>query len=178
MQIIRKILGVVILYSFVSSSAAEVIKEWSLDYNSVLTCKTNSDLCSIAITLEKTDSETTKFEVIGPVILAIANKQIVSCESNSVMDTHKARIFDLAGAEIASVQHRGYLRNCDITSDGSLYWFHYNKVFDSVPKNILVVVTSEGNIAYEQTLLTGGDISFAHNGREYNVSIQAPEFPG
>ena len=174
----RKILSALILYSFVSSSTAEVIEEWGLDYNSVLTCKASSDICSITITLENKDKKTTKFNVIGPVILAIANRQIVSCESNSVMRTRQARIFNLAGIEIASIQHRGFLRNCDITSDGSLYWFHYNKVFDSVPNNILVVVTSEGKIAYEKTLLTGGDISFAHNGREYIVSIQGPELPG
>ncbi len=169
----RNLLNFLFLSSLAFPSFAELIEEWGLEYNSVLTCKTNSDLCSRTVTLDDGIKIATKIVLIGPIKLAIANRQIVSCESNSIVGTQKARIFNLSGKEIAVVEHRGFLRSCDITSDGSLYWFHYNRIIDAEPKNILVVVTSQGIVVYEKTLSAGGNIKFSHNGKEYVVSIQA-----
>ena len=65
-----------------------------------------------------------------------------------------------------------------ITLDGSLYWFQYNKVVDSVRVNILVVVTSSGEVAFEETMSVGGDIKFVREDKEYVITIKEPQKPG
>jgi len=157
---------------------AEFIEEWNIEYKSELKCQNNSDVCHREITIIDSSSKVSKYTVTGPVILAIENRQIVSCESNATLSTEGAKIFDLDGSQVATVIHRGFLRDCDITSDGSLYWFHYNKVIESVPKNILVVVTSMGEVVDEQVISKGGRIKFSYGEKEYELSIQKPELPG
>lgn len=174
----RSFVTIIFLCCLLPPAYSEIIEEWGLNYSSELSCRANSDLCSRTITLDDGIGASTKMVLVGPVKLAIANRQIISCESNSVVGTQEAKIFDLAGDLIAVVSHRGFMRNCGITTDGALYWFHYNKVKSSVPINILVVVTNMGRVVYEETHSAGGDIEFLHNGKGYVVSIQPPELPG
>ncbi len=174
----RSLLTVPALLLIALPGYAEFIEEWNIEYESTLKCQTTSDVCHREITTIDSSSKVSKFAVTGPVILAIENRQIVSCESNAILSTEQARIFDLDGNQVATVIHRGFLRDCDITSDGVLYWFHYNKVIDSMPKNILVVVTNMGEVVDEQVLSKGGRIKFSYGEKEYELSIQEPQLPG
>ena len=167
------------LCSISFSCDAEQILEWNVNFSSKVSCNTESDICHTVVTLIDQDERITKINrLVGPIIVAISNWQIVSCESNAILKTNEAKFFDLSGSEVASVKHRGFLRNCGITPDGKLYWFHYNKILDSKPVNILVVVTSIGDVVYEKTLAAGGEIRFTQDSKEYVVPIGEPEWPG
>jgi len=161
-----------------SPSYPESIEGWNVEYRSESRCLPNSDVCHQAIAIVDSSGKVSELKVTGPVLLAIKNRQIVSCESNAILATEEAKIFDLAGRLVATVNHRGYLRECGITPDGSLYWFHYNEVIESKPMNVVVVVSSRGAIVYEKVLSKGEKVEFSYGKDEYELDIQEPELPG
>jgi hypothetical protein len=176
---IKKFISVLSLSLVASICNADFIEQWGLNYNVIQMCIPESDVCSNAVSLNGSANDTIKIEgLAGPIILALENKQIISCESNAILKTEGAKLFNLAGVELAAIPHRGFMRHCGITTDGLLYWFHYNKVLNSSPVNVLVVVTSTGKIVFEQIVKKGGKVKFNLKGKEYAVSIQEPEWPG
>ena len=114
----------------------------------------------------------------GPVFLAPANRQIFSCESNSISAASAAMAFDADGNPAFTFHHRGYLRDCGLTVDQRLYWLHYNVVEQGLARNMVVVLAADGSIVHDSAFSTGKALTFASGGREYNLAIPPPELPG
>jgi len=161
-----------------STCKAEFIQDWGLEYSSKEYCRPGTDYCSIFITLQGKGGSPIKIEAAGPIVLSVVNKQILSCEFNAYDASSFAILFNLQGEKVATIEHRGYLRQCGTTSDGKLYWFHYNKVVNSQPVNVLLVASDNGNIVFEKELTNGGEIKFQYAGKDYAVTIREPELPG
>ena len=116
--------------------------------------------------------------VRGPVYASSANRQILACESNAAAKTASAKVFGENGSLVFSSEHVGYLRGCGVTGDERLYWLHYNLVSDGVPKNVVVVLDSVGNIVVREEFEEEKTLQFDYNGFEYVVAIPEAEWPG
>lgn len=114
----------------------------------------------------------------GPVFLAPSNRQIFSCESNSISASSDARAFDADGNSAFTFHHPGYLRDCGLTDDQRLYWLHYNVVEQGRARNMVVVLAADGSIVHDSTFLTGKALTFTYGGRDYSLAIPRPELPG
>ena len=166
---------------FPSISYAEYIEEWALEMNTSKSCLPESDVCDVVITLiDKKGHETKITGLVGETYAqpAIKNKQILACEYNVIMNTKGAKIFELNGSLKKIIPHRGFLRECEITKNGKLYWFQYNLMKNSKPYNHLLVVSKEGETVLEQPLNYGGEFEFNYNDDNYIIILSEPQWPG
>ena len=174
-----KILASIFFTLIFASIQAEMIAAWGLDFDKTTTCKPESDICETKVLLKSQVIESVQISGLeGPIKLSIPNNQILSCESNAIMLTKAAKIFNLKGEEVFSISHRGYQSSCELTDDKKLYWFIYSKVLDSKPVNVILVVAPDGTVIYEKETMNAGEHKFEYNNKKYVVSTPAPRWPG
>ena len=117
-------------------------------------------------------------KLIGPLQISTVNKQLFSFESNSIIGTKSALVFELDGKLAFSFEHLGYLRNFGITEDQRLYWLHYNIVKDNEPLNIVVIINSEGKVVFRDRFRKSRHIQFNYKEYNYRMDIPKAEWPG
>lgn len=169
-----------ILFSLISVSLnAEIIPAWNLDLETTTSCKPESDICETKVVLKGKSKEPVVISGLeGPIKLSLPNHQILSCETNEIMMTKAAKVFNIDGVELFSIHHRGYQSLCQLTDDKRLYWFLYSKIVNSKPINTVLVVAPNGSVIYEKETNKAGEHKFEYNNKNYVVSIPAPVWPG
>jgi hypothetical protein len=117
-------------------------------------------------------------KLVGPIKISSVNRQIFSCESNAIIGTEKALVFDLRGKLVFSFEHLGFLRKSGMTKDQKLYWLLYNIVTESGPTNILVVLDHEGKVVLRNQFKESRIIRFNYKEHRYALDIPRAELPG
>jgi hypothetical protein len=116
--------------------------------------------------------------LVGPVLVASTNAQLLSCESNAVLKGRAAKVYSLAGKEVFNFEHLGFLRGCGITGDGRVYWLHYNVVRQGAPWNIVVLLDRTGSVLTRQEFREARSVPYEIEGARYTLPIPAAELPG
>ncbi len=116
--------------------------------------------------------------LVGPIYISTINKQIFSCESNSIIGTNEALVFGLNGNLLFSFNHLGFLRGAGMTEDQRLYWLHYNIVTENKPTNIVIVLNSAGKVVFRNQFREAKQLKFKDGEHHYSLSIPPAELPG
>ena len=175
---IANLLKFILLMSLTNLCNAQYFESLKLDYSEKTYCQPETDNCSTVVTLTKDGNKPIEIKGLnGPIHLSTQYAQVFSCEANTYDDRKYAKLFNLQGELLATVQHRGSLHDCGTTIDGALYWLHYYKVVNSKPINVLVVFSNTGKVIFEKELSYGGLIKFKYYGKEYSLKIDKPQWP-
>lgn len=156
------------------------VEAWGLTVVETWTGPAHSDAISGVFELRSRNNKVVgqSPSFVGPVLLSLPNREILSCEANWTMNAKAALLFDLTAAIIARFPHPGYLRNCGLSDDSRIYWLHYSLVENDKPYNILVLLGAGGRVLSTQRLDHAGNATWTSETRSYVFPIPEPNWPG
>lgn len=116
--------------------------------------------------------------LVGPVHLAIPNRQILVCGNDGIDTDGEARVFGLDGEVQVRRAHLGFVRDCGVTSDGRLYWLRYDLVESGSPYSVALVFGPRGEDVLRRRFDRAETIRFEAGGKPYALEFSAPDSPG